>query len=495
MSLVDLLRAPWAILPDRLDEIQAVYGAHFRGEKVDLAAVEARLGKKLVNEPPQYEVRRGGVGVLTIEGVIAPKANLFTQISGGATAQQLVQQIEAMQEDAAIRGVVIAWDSPGGSVHGIPTLERAIRALSEAKPTASVSDGVMASAAYWAGAAANTVFMSGETDTIGSIGVVATHTYDPRSSTRQVTEIVAGRYKRMATDSKPLSAEGEAYLQAQVDEIYAVFLEAVARNRGVSLENVLAHMADGRVFIGRQAQAAGLVDGIATVEEAVGLMAMDPNQFATRRRAAIAALQPAAKPPKAAAAASSGRPDPLSLATAPGAEPVASTRGQPVPPPATPTQPTGAVTMTPQEQAATFAAEHPEAAAHIRGQGAAAELQRQKDVRAAALPGHEKLIEAMAADGKTTGNEAATAVIAAERQVRQAQATARSLDAPAPLRQEPAPAAQAPSQRDLGREGRIDQGLDVAALDAAVRRYQAQHPGTSYVAAVKAVQAEAGVTA
>jgi hypothetical protein len=72
--------------------------------------------------------------------------------------------------------------------------------------------------------------------------------------------------------------------------------------------------------------------------------------------------------------------------------------------------------------------------------GAAAERDRIAAVRAQALPGHEKLIEQLAADGKTTGLEAAAAVLSAERTARQAQATALANDAP-----QAAPASTAPA--------------------------------------------------
>ena len=83
MSILEILRAPWAIAPDKLAEIQAIYDTHLRGDKIDIAAVEARLGHSLQNEPTAYTVQDGGVAVLNIDGVIAPKANLFTRISGG----------------------------------------------------------------------------------------------------------------------------------------------------------------------------------------------------------------------------------------------------------------------------------------------------------------------------------------------------------------------------------------------------------------------------
>jgi len=47
-------------------------------------------------------------------------------------------------------------------------------------------------------------------------------------------------------------------------------------------------------------------------------------------------------------------------------------------------------------------------------EGAAAECQRVIDVKAQTIPGHEALVETMVADGKTTGAQAAQAIVAAE---------------------------------------------------------------------------------
>ena len=478
MTLIDLLRAPWAIVPDRLAEIQSVYEVHLRGEKIDVAAIEARLGRPLANDQQAYEMRDGGIAVLPISGVISPKANLFTQVSGGASAQLLVKQVESMAADHRVKGVVLAWDSPGGAVQGIPALEKAIKALSEAKPTVSVCDGTMASAAYWCGSAANAVFMSGETDSVGSIGVVATHTYDPRSQAKQTTEIVAGKYKRIASDNKPLSAEGERYLQAQVDEIYSVFLETVAANRRVSVDQVLTHMADGRVFIGRQALAAGLVDGVATVDTMVDRMASDPSAFAARRRASIAA---AADSSPVSAAAQELEPAGAAVAT-----PSATQATGPVCPQAATTE---GVAMTPEERAAAFAAEHPESAALLRAEGSTTERARIQAVREQVIPGHEALIEQLAFDGRTTAEQAAHQVLAAERTRLAGVASARAADAPAPVNSHPE--TEASSQATV-RPRQAPSGYAIsderAALDAKAKAYMAANPGVDYIAALKLVQ-------
>lgn len=284
-SVSDLLSAPWAIEPAKLLEIQAIYAARLRGEQIDLANVEARLGRPLANEQQEYSVHEGGVAVLPIEGVIAPKANLFTRVSGGVSAQMLMLQLESAMADSRVRSIILAIDSPGGSVFGTPELAGAVREFAAEKPIVTVSDATMASAAYWIGSAANAMFVTGPTVHVGSIGIVATHAYNPSRDGSTLTEITAGRYKRIASDTQPLSDEGRAYLQERVDHIYSIFVETVAQHRGASVADVLDRMADGRVFIGQQAVEAGLVDGIRSRDALMAEMASDPTRFAQRQRA------------------------------------------------------------------------------------------------------------------------------------------------------------------------------------------------------------------
>ena len=149
--------------------------------------------------------------------------------------------------------------------------------------------------------------------------------------------------------------------------------------------------------------------------------------------------------------------------------------------------------MSFNQVAADWAAENPEAAAVLRSEGAAGERDRIAAVRAQALPGHEGLIEKLAADGQTTGPEAAVQVVAADRLRQQSIAQARLNDAIDPLPQAAAPALEdgAAGSR-LGANGVIDARTDASALDAAARAYQAKHPGTNYITAVKAVQTLGG---
>lgn len=451
MTLLDLLRSAWAIQPERLLEIQSIYDTHLRGEKIDIPAIEARLGRPLASEQQEYRIREGGVAVLSIEGVLAPKANLFMRVSGGASTQLLSKQVESAIADPRVRSLILQVDSGGGSALGVPELSDTIRELAAIKPIVSVTDGVMASGAYWLGSAANAVFGSGTTVQVGAIGVVMTHNYTPNSSGAQTTEITAGRYKRMATSAKPLDEEASAYLQQMVDHIYSVFVDAVAQNRGMSAEDVLQHMADGRIFIGQQAVDAGLLDGFMTVDQVAERMAADPTQFATRRKAKVAALVPPARKPAGARADGSSPAEPVLL------DPVETSPEK----------------ETPMDMK-TLAEQHPELLANIqaeaRAAGAKAEQERVAAVRAQSMPGHEALIEQLAADGKTTGPEAAMAVLAAERAAVAARGKAFvDDDAPAPAKTGAAPS---------------DMPKTKAQQAAEAKAYAAEH-GVDFITAMK----------
>jgi signal peptide peptidase SppA len=329
---------------------------------------------------------RDGAALVPLRGVMGQRMNMMSAMSGGTSTELFVRDIRMALEDSAVQSIVIMADTPGGSVAGTQAAAAAVMAARGVKPLATFVEGTMASAGVWVGTAADAVILDSGTSLVGSIGVVATHVDVSRREEMmgvRTTEIVAGRFKRVASQYGPLSQTGEQVMQDQVDYLYSQFVADVARQRGVTPEQVLADMADGRMFIGQQAINAGLADGIATLDETIA-------ELNDRAQSARRALIPVT----------------TSMESSP---------------------------MTTEQAAQAWAAENPEAAALIRAEGAENERQRIASVRSATLVGHEQLVERLAMDGHTTGGEAALAVLAAEREQQKAQATARFADAPPPL--------------------------------------------------------------
>lgn len=274
MNLLSIIGGQWAITPNKLLEISNIYSAHLRGEKSDLVAIETKIGKPLQNHTQQADYAlQDGVAIIRLEGIIAKRMNLMTQISGGTSSQLAAQSLQAAIGDPAVHSIILAIDSPGGTVDGTQILsDQVLAARRSGKPVVTLGSGAMASAAYWIGSAAQAVYITDATTQVGSIGVVATHTDVSGSQEKQgikTTEIAAGKYKRIASQYGPLTADGKQTIQDQVDYTYALFVDAVAKHRGTSSQTVLQKMADGRVFVGQQAIDAGLVDGFATLDDLV----------------------------------------------------------------------------------------------------------------------------------------------------------------------------------------------------------------------------------
>nr|WP_295937387.1 S49 family peptidase [uncultured Acidovorax sp.] len=448
MTLLDLITGAWAIEPDKLREIQAIYATHLRGEKIDIPALEARLGRPLASEQQQYTVEPGGVAVLRMSGIIAPKANLFMQVSGGLSTQMATKQLESAVADQRVRSIVLAIDSPGGNVIGTPEMAAAVREMSAIKPIVTHSDGALASAAYWIGSAANAVYLSGPTVQAGSIGVVIDRTFNPNSALREES-IVAGKYKRIVKSNEPLSDEARAMVQADVDYVYSLFVDAVAQHRDTTAQQVLDRMAEGRVFRGQQAIDAGLVDGVSTLDALMESMATDPAPYANRRKAvfAVAALPS----PSAGAAPKDKTTTREKETTMPGENQAPITR-------------------------ASFEQDHAPLFAQLRGEftalGATQERERIQAVLAvgANLPGHEKLLNTLAFDGKTTAPEASMAVLKAEGDQRAAAIKAHADDAPDPAKGSAAPA-------DKGTKTKAEQTQEAKAY--------AKEKGIDFVTALK----------
>lgn len=272
MSVLDILNRPWAVPPATLAEISRIANSHWAGQAPDVAAIEARLGRPLENKPQGFSIDSNGVAVIPIDGVIAKRMNLLTQVSGGTSSELVGRDLAALVDNPQVKAIVLAIDSPGGTVDGTQDLARRIHEARGRKPIVAVASGWMASGAYWIGSAADSIYVEDDTTHVGSIGVAMQHT-DYSEAYKQrgmaVTDIFAGKYKRISSEAMPLSDEGRAALQDRVDYIYSVFVDEVARYRGVSAEQVLARMADGRIFIGRQAIDAGLVDSMAALAEVV----------------------------------------------------------------------------------------------------------------------------------------------------------------------------------------------------------------------------------
>lgn len=107
----------------------------------------------------------------------------------------------------------------------------------------------------------------------------------------KVTFIHAGEHKVEGNAYEPLDDEAKAFFQSRVDDYYGMFVDAVARGRGVSPATVRRDFGQGRVYGGREAVQLGMADRIETLDAVVDRLLVDGHGQAKGRRSASAELR------------------------------------------------------------------------------------------------------------------------------------------------------------------------------------------------------------
>ena len=348
------------------------------------------------NDDRGYQVV-DGVAVINISGVLVHRTRMDTMSSYLLGYNTLAADLEHAMNNPDVHAVLQVYDTPGGEVQG--AFEYASRVLDARgkKPLWAVADGMSASAGYLGGSAADRLYVTG-TGYAGSIGVVMRHV-DVSGAMAQdgirVTHIYAGDHKVDGNQFEPLPAAVRADFQSEIDALYADFVQAVAKQRGMSAEAVIATQA--QTYRGAAAVSAGLADGVSTTDALIA-------QLAGMRRKKIIGLPARNTANPKGAKPMDGNPEMAGLE-----QPAAAT----------------AETFT--------AADLDRARAEGHAAGAAAERERIQAVRESSFAGHEALIEKLMFDGKTTGPEAAVQVLKAEQSARARHAADLAADLPDPL--------------------------------------------------------------
>ena len=191
-------------------------------------------------------------------------------VSGLITENHKVTEaIDALADNNQVKAVILAIDSPGGSVAGGETLHDAIARVAAKKPVVATMGGLAASAGYMIAVPATRIFARDATLT-GSIGVLL-QTGDISGLLGKIgvdAEVVrSGPLKDEPSLVRPLSPAGKDVLQGIVNDMYEQFVQMVVTGRHMDEAKVKA-LADGRAYTGRQALGLGLVDAIGGEREA-----------------------------------------------------------------------------------------------------------------------------------------------------------------------------------------------------------------------------------
>ncbi len=323
-----VFNTPLLVHPQKLDAILAGLGGRLLGadglrfEAADLTA-QAALPAEMFSTRRGERTERGyrvldGVAVITAMGALVHRSQIDSKSSLLIGYNDIAADMEDALGRSDVHAIALVLDSPGGEVSGAFELAERIFAARGSKPIVAIADGMAASAAYLAASAADEVVLT-PTSYVGSIGVVMRHVDFSRALANDginVTHIFAGEHKIDGNPYQPLPESVRASLQADIEGLYQMFIQAEAKHRGLDEQAVRNTRA--AVYRGVAAVATRLADRIGTVDAVVAELAArrthavstgvgmsHQSEGTTMNQASAGATTPAA----AAAAAASAAPE------------------------------------------------------------------------------------------------------------------------------------------------------------------------------------------
>jgi signal peptide peptidase SppA len=200
-----------------------------------------------------------------------PRAYGLVEIVGTLTKPRMVamrERVAALAANPNVGELVLLVDSPGGTAAGCHDLYLTVSAAAERKRVVAVIEDQATSAALYAVAGATEIVI-GETAITGSIGCYCVVIDESKLLERigvEVLVIRSGEHKGAGVQGAKITPDQLGELKRRVDVTARHFVAAIARGRRMKTDRA-AELADGRVFIGREAIAAGLADRVGMFED------------------------------------------------------------------------------------------------------------------------------------------------------------------------------------------------------------------------------------
>ncbi len=213
-----------------------------------------------------------GIAVIYVNGSIVQGESGTDFLTGErrAGSETVCRAIREARQDKRVKGIVLRVDSPGGDGVASDAIWRELALVKGKKPVVVSMGSLAASGGYYVSCNGTKIFALPGTIT-GSIGVfslrlVTEGLYNKLGVRRQVVK--KGEHADAVGDVRELTPAEDSIFQEQIDWFYQHFVEKVAKGRSLSYEQVDA-VAQGRIWLGRDAKVLGLVDSLAGFMQAI----------------------------------------------------------------------------------------------------------------------------------------------------------------------------------------------------------------------------------
>lgn len=256
--LAAIRSAKWAVTPSTLQAIRDTLSARLTGKLVAMDDYEDDDEK---TQAP-FDMVAAGVAAVQLRGIIGKNLSSMETMCGGCDLARVEQNLIAALADVQVQTVILAIDSPGGTVNGVAEFAQKVEQLSAAsgKRVWAYIENCGCSAAYWVACGCYGIACSPSAD-VGSIGVYMALVDESENWAKEGYSLVlikSGEFKAAGIAGSKITEAQIAQWQSEVDYIYAQFVGTVKAARS----NVADESLQGQTFYGPRALAAGLVDGI-----------------------------------------------------------------------------------------------------------------------------------------------------------------------------------------------------------------------------------------
>lgn len=247
---------------------------------------------------PLVQRRRKYVGIVEVHGAIVDRGSPYLgMLERSAVEKVVVSDLRAALADRRVGAVVLHVNSRGGSVLASDVIYGAVARLAAEKPVIACFGDVAASGGYYVACGARAIVGSPLTVT-GSIGVFGVLPTWPGLTERlwiHPDVVQTHKHASMADPWRARTDEERAHGQAEVEALYREFVALVARARQKTEAEVDA-LAQGRVWIGAEAHAHGLLDGLGGLDEAIDRAQTAAGGRFAERPALVRAKKPRPRP-------------------------------------------------------------------------------------------------------------------------------------------------------------------------------------------------------
>ncbi|MEM4780122.1 MAG: signal peptide peptidase SppA [Halalkalicoccus sp.] len=232
-----------------------------------LVIATALVGLRIAGRLGENVFASYNVAEVAVEGPISRNGGgRFPSGPQTTPTDDIVEQIEAADDDGNVSGLLVKLNTPGGEVVPSDDIRRAVVEFDG--PAIAYATDVCGSGGYWIASGCDELFAR-EASLVGSIGVIGSRVTAADLAERvgiSYERLAAGEYKDAGIPLKEMEEHERAYLQGLIDDFYGQFVERVAEGRELTEEEVRA--TEARVYVGEEALELGLVDALGTREDA-----------------------------------------------------------------------------------------------------------------------------------------------------------------------------------------------------------------------------------